>query len=314
MISPIRDRSGRYPPRMRTPFARPARSFAGTRALVTGGASGLGLELVRLLAADGARVLATDQHDAAPEGVLPDGVEYRRLDVRSDAQWEAARDWVRDTWGGLDLLVNNAGVAAGGRIEVASMDEWTWIVDINLLGVVRGCRTFTPMMKQARAGHLVNVASLAGLVHAPSMSSYNAVKAGVVAVSETLRHELAPWDIDVSVICPSFFRTNLAASLRGADTDTEAGAVQLIQQAPRSAAQVARVAYAAIGARRFLVLTDDQGRLAVRAKRFARPAYDAAMIAAARRIADGDPVTPQFLAGVQTRLRRVRTPRPQDTP
>lgn len=122
------------------------RSYAGRRALVTGGCSGLGLELVKLLAADGARVLVGDVHEQAPVGTLPPGVEYRRLDIRSDEQWDEARVWVESHWQGLDLLVNNAGVAAGGRIDMTSMDDWKWIIDINLLGVVRGCRTFTPML------------------------------------------------------------------------------------------------------------------------------------------------------------------------
>src|SRR5699024_772644 len=134
----------------------------------------------------------------------------------------------------------------GGRIDVIPIEDWQWIIDINLLGVVRGCRTFVPLMKQARAGHIVNTASLAGLVHAPSMSSYNAVKAAVVAVSETLRHELAPWHIDLSVICPSFFRTNLADSFRGSDPEMEQSGVDMITKAPRSAQEVAATAYAAM--------------------------------------------------------------------
>ena len=112
---------------------------------------------------------------------------FIKLDVRSDDDWAAARDWVEREWGGLDVLVNNAGVAGGGRIDVAGMDEWQWITEINLFGVVRGTRTFVPMFKQQRSGHIVNIASLAGLVHPAGMGSYNAVKAGVVAFSETSR-------------------------------------------------------------------------------------------------------------------------------
>jgi len=107
------------------------------------------------------------------------------LDVRSDDDWAAARDWVAEHWGGLDVLVNNAGVAGGGRVDVAGMDEWQWITEINLFGVVRGTRTFVPMFKTQRSGHIVNVASLAGLVHPAGMASYNAVKAAVVALTET---------------------------------------------------------------------------------------------------------------------------------
>ncbi len=272
---------------MRNPIATPPTSYAGARTLITGGCSGLGLELTRLLAADGARVLVTDRHEQAPEGVLPDGVDYRKLDVRSDDDWAAARTWVEHNVGGLDLLVNNAGVAAGGRIDVIPIEDWQWIIDINLMGVVRGCRTFVPLMKAAKSGHIVNTASLAGLVHAPSMSSYNAVKAAVVAVSETIRHELAPWHIDVSVICPSFFRSDLADSFHGGDPEMEQAGIEMITQAPRSAQDVAAVAYEGMRHRHFIILTDIDGRVAYRGKRFAGPIYTRAMKHAGKSAAEG---------------------------
>ena len=291
---------------MKNPLRREPQSFAGKRALVTGGASGLGLAMTKILAVEGAKVLVVDVHELAPEGVLPAGVEYRQLDVRSDEGWDETRNWVEATWGGLDLLFNNAGVAAGGRIDVESIENWQWIIDINLLGVVRGCRTFVPMMKQAGGGHIVNTASLAGLVHAPSMASYNAVKAAVVAVSETLRHELAPDRIDVSVICPSFFRTNLAESLQGKDVDMEETAVRLITQAPRSADEVASKALEGVRNRRFIVLTDSDGVAAYNAKRYARKAYDAAMIRSAKQVREGkDPMAD--IDEVWSRMRKSKS-------
>ncbi|GAB3750942.1 SDR family oxidoreductase [Yimella radicis] len=291
---------------MKNPLRREPQSFAGKRALVTGGASGLGLAMTKILAAEGAKVLVVDVHELAPEGVLPAGVEYRQLDVRSDEGWDETRNWVEATWGGLDLLFNNAGVAAGGRIDVESIENWQWIIDINLLGVVRGCRTFVPMMKEAGGGHIVNTASLAGLVHAPSMASYNAVKAAVVAVSETLRHELAPDRIDVSVICPSFFRTNLAESLQGKDVDMEETAVRLIAQAPRSADEVASKALEGVRNRRFIVLTDSDGVAAYNAKRYARKAYDAAMIRSAKQVREGnDPMAD--IDKVWSRMRKSKS-------
>lgn len=268
----------------------------------------MGLELVRLLAADGARVLATDLHESVPGGLLPAGVEYRRLDVRSDDDWNAAREWVTSHFGRLDVLVNNAGIAVGGRIDVTTMDDWDRALSINLLGVVRGCRTFTPMMKSQRGGQIVNTASLAGLVHAPAMSTYNATKAAVVAVSETLGNELAPYDVDVSVICPSFFRTNLASSLAGGDTEMEVSATKMIDEAPRSAAQVAAAAYAGMKARRHVILTEPDGRVAHGAKRYARPAYDLAMKSAAKRVARGDSPQPAVMRFAD-RVARLRSER-----
>ncbi len=92
---------------------------------------------------------------------------------------------------------------------MATLDEWRWITEINLFGVVRGTRTFVPLFKRQRSGHIVNVASLAGLVHPAGMASYNAVKAAVVALTETTGHELAAYGVRASVVCPSYFRTNL---------------------------------------------------------------------------------------------------------
>ena len=262
---------------------------AGTRVLVTGAASGLGLALVQQLSAKGCRVLATDVHDTEPEvlGALT-GVEYRQLDVTSDVHWQSARDHVVETWGGLDVLFNNAGVAAGGRIELTEMDQWQWIVDINLLGVARGCRTFVPMMKEAGSGAIVNTASAAGLVHPPRMSEYNAVKAGVVALSETLFHELKPFGIHVSVVCPTFFKTNLTASMRGKDESAQKSAAKLIDGSKRTAAQIATTVLEQVEKDTHIVLTDREGKVAYFAKRFLRPVYYGQMAKAAVRMGTRD--------------------------
>jgi NAD(P)-dependent dehydrogenase (short-subunit alcohol dehydrogenase family) len=253
------------------------------RVLVTGGASGFGRALARQYAARGARVLVTDLASQADAGVLPtasgDGeVAYLPLDVRDELAWEKAGSWVVEHWGGLDLLINNAGVGAGGRIDVVPVEDWEWIVETNLLGVVKGCKAFIPLFKQQRSGRIVNVASMAGLVHAPCMASYNAVKAAVVAVSETMLHELAASGIQVSVVCPSFFRTNLATSIRrGSDPVVEESGAALVSKARTSADTIAARTVAAIDKGRFLVLPSRDGRLALYGKRFGGPAYHWAM-------------------------------------
>jgi NAD(P)-dependent dehydrogenase (short-subunit alcohol dehydrogenase family) len=248
----------------------------GRRVLVTGGASGLGAALVDEFVRRGDRVLVTDLAD---EYTAPKGAEYLRLDVTSDADWDSARAWVEANWGGLDVLVNNAGIATGGRIDVVSLAEWQGVIDVNLLSVVRGCRTFVPMMKSQgsagqHGGHIVNTASLAGLVHPPGMASYTAVKAGVVAISETLSYELSPWDIAVSAVCPGFFRTNLASSLAGSDKAVDAVAARLIERSPLTAPQIASEVMKGIDARRMVIQPDAPGRRAVWTKKFARPLYD----------------------------------------
>jgi len=158
-----------------------------SRVLVTGAASGLGAALVERFAERGDRVLATDlsepQAATATPGSDKSAVTWRDLDVTSEDDWAAAAAWVESEWGGLDVLVNNAGVAGGGRVELCSLEDWQWIFDVNLFGVVRGTRAFVPMLKQQGSGRIVNTASLAGLVHPPGMGSYNAVKAAVVAFS-----------------------------------------------------------------------------------------------------------------------------------
>ncbi|MFT4299737.1 MAG: SDR family NAD(P)-dependent oxidoreductase [Aeromicrobium sp.] len=261
----------------------------GSRALVTGGASGLGLALVSQLHSKGVRVLATDIADERPDSLaeLPE-VEYRRLNVTSDADWETARDWVTETWGGLDLLFNNAGVAAGGRIELTEIDQWQWIVDINLLGVARGCRTFTPMMKEAGRGHIVNTASAAGLVHPPRMTEYVATKAGVVALSESLYYELQPFGVEVSVVCPTFFKTNLTSSLRGKDEASQKMAAKLIDRSKVTADEIAQAVLRKVEKGTHLITTDRNGQVAYAAKRWLRPLYRRQMIAAAVKMARRD--------------------------
>ena len=146
------------------------------RVLVTGGASGFGQAIARVYAARGDHVLVTDLAAEPDPAVLPaatgDGeVAYLQLDIRDEVAWEKAESWVVEHWGGLDVLVNNAGVGAGGRIDVVPIKDWEWIVETNLLGVVKGCKAFVPLFKEQGHGHVVNVASMAGLIHAPCMAS-----------------------------------------------------------------------------------------------------------------------------------------------
>ena len=266
-----------------------------SRVLVTGAASGLGAALTAAFRARGDEVLATDVSAEGGFETGPSGSSSTpgvfKLNITSDDDWAAALAHVEARWGGVDVLVNNAGVAGGGRIEVAGLDEWEWIVEINLLGVVRGCRTFVPMFKRQRSGRIVNVASLAGLVHPAGMASYNAVKAGVVALTETLGHELSPYDVGASVVCPSYFRTNLMDSLRGADEALGAVVTQLVQRSPLTADDVAAAVLAGIDAGDEIILPDPAARAAYDLKLRDRAAYDAQMRHQAARLEElGGPV------------------------
>lgn len=228
------------------------------RVLVTGAGSGLGAALADALTQRGDDILRTD---------------LDTLDVTSDAAWERARARVEQDWAGLDLLVNNAGIATGGRIDVAGMDEWQRAIDVNLLGAVRGCRTFVPLFKAQRSGAILNIASLAGLVHPPAMSSYTATKAGVVALSESLRHELHAWGVRVAVACPGFFRTNLASSVNSADPATAVLTNRLIARSPLGADEIARAILSGFDAGEDVILPDPESQRAVAAKRDHYEAY-----------------------------------------
>lgn len=270
----------RIPLPRRSPRTRPGpHPDAGRRVLITGAASGLGLEFTRIWAGRGAEVIATDVHDAAPAelAAVAGDVRYRRLDVTDPADWAAARADL----GGLDILVSNAGIAAGGRIEVTSLAEWRRILDINLMGAVHGCREFTPVL--ADGGRIVLTASAAGLVHAPLMSAYNVTKAAVVALGETLAIELAPRDITVTAVCPFFFRSNLSDSLAEEDPIATAMAQKMLHGTHLTSAAVAHRAMRGIDAGRVVALTDGYGGAGWYLRRLARWAYLPLMRAATRR-------------------------------
>jgi NAD(P)-dependent dehydrogenase (short-subunit alcohol dehydrogenase family) len=245
---------------------------------VTGGASGLGAALVSAFRAAGDDVLVTDVDDA-------DGVDFI-LDITSDEDWAAALARVEEHWGGLDILVNNAGVAGGGRIELSTMEEWRWITEVNLFGVVRGTRTFTPMFKQQGSGHVVNVASLAGLVHAAGMGSYNAVKAAVVAFTETTGHELHPFGVKASAVCPSYFKTNLLSSMRGSDQRVGRVVAGMIERSTVTADEVAAAVLEGIANGDDVIVPDEPARQAFAMKWGDRAAYDALMRHQASRLAE----------------------------
>lgn len=237
--------------------------------LITGAASGLGLELAREFLDAGDEVVLTDIHAEAPESVrsLAGAWSYRTLDVTSDADWESAASDVIN----LDVLVCNAGIAVGGSIEATSIESWQRIIDINLLGVVRGCHAFVPQLR--RGGQIVITASAAGLVHGPRMSAYNATKAGAVAIGETLDAELRPRGIATTVICPQFFQSGLADSLTGDDESADELARKLLGSTSLTSELIAKRAMRGIRARRNVVTPDLFATLAWYSKRYARVPY-----------------------------------------
>jgi NAD(P)-dependent dehydrogenase (short-subunit alcohol dehydrogenase family) len=242
--------------------------------LVTGAASGLGAALTAAARERGAQVLATDRDGV--DLAQHDGEGVARLDITSAGDWDAAVAWVSRHWGAVDVLVNNAGVAGGGRLDRADLDEWQWLFDINVFGMVRGVRAFTPLLKE-HGGHVVNVASLAALVHPAGMASYNAAKAAVLAFTETVGHELAAYGVQAHAVCPSYFRTNLMDSLRGRDDAVGQVMSRLVTDSPISAEEVAEAVLAGVDAGEELVLPDPAARAAYDLKTTDRAGYDALM-------------------------------------
>lgn len=238
------------------------------RIAVTGAASGLGREIALRWAREGAQVALADVNaerlaDAAKDVVAAGGTAMAmHCDVRLTDDVEALVAACVREWGGLDVMVNNAGVAGGGSFEKLTDEDWSWLLEINLMGVVRGARAATPVFRRQQRGHLVNIASMAGLLAPPGMSSYNVAKTGVVALSETLHGELAPFGVKVTCVCPSFFRTNLMESLRTPDSGMRKSFARLLETSDITAADIADIVYRDVQAGKFLCLPHGKGRQA----------------------------------------------------
>lgn len=197
--------------------------YPSRRAFVTGAASGLGKALCIELAKDGWTLGLADIN---AEGLATAAAEFEKLgaktlrfqlDVADREQYrQVAQDFIKIA-GGIDLLFNNAGVGDGGMFEEYTLDNWEWMVRVNQMSVVYGCHYFIPTFKKQRSGHILNTASLAAISCAPTMGAYNMTKAAVVAISETLYGELTDYNVKVSCIQPSYFKTNIAESVRGGE-------------------------------------------------------------------------------------------------
>jgi NAD(P)-dependent dehydrogenase (short-subunit alcohol dehydrogenase family) len=245
----------------------------GARAVVTGAASGLGRALAVELAREKGAVVVADVDIAGAEAtcelVREAGGEAHavRCDVARLDDVEALLSESERRLGAIDLLVNNAGVAVAGKTGEVPMGDWEWVVGINLWGVIYGCHVFVPYFRGRHVGHVINVASAAGLLSGPEMAPYNVTKAGVVAMSETLAAELKDSGVGVTVLCPMFFRTNIHRSARSSVEDTEERVEKLMDRTKIQAPEVARVALAAARADRLYAVPHPSGRFLWRVKR-----------------------------------------------
>jgi NAD(P)-dependent dehydrogenase (short-subunit alcohol dehydrogenase family) len=185
----------------------------------------------------------------------------QRCDVRDYSQLTAFAQACEVKLGGIDVIVNNAGVASGGFFAELSLEDWDWQIAINLMGVVKGCKAFLPLLEKSK-GRIINIASMAALMQGPAMSNYNVAKAGVVALSESLLVELKQQEVGVHVVCPSFFQTNLLDSFRGPTPAMKAQVGKLLESSPISAADIADYIYQRVAQGEFMILPHEQGRMA----------------------------------------------------
>ena len=254
-------------------------NFAGKTAILTGAGSGFGLECARIGARLGMNLVLVDVQqdalDAAAAEMRAAGAQVlaQRVDVSNAAQMEALGAAVLERFGAPHLVFNNAGVGAGGLVWENSVKDWEWVLGVNLMGVVHGVRVFTPMKLAAAKkdpawrGHIVNTASMAGLLAAPNMGIYNVSKHAVVSLSETLYQDLSlvTDQISASVLCPFFVPTGISQSHRNRPGDLPADKPtksQLIGQAMSdkavgsgkvTAAEVAQKVFDAAAAGQFYI-------------------------------------------------------------
>ncbi len=254
-------------------FPRLAARFPRKRAFITGAGGGLGLALTQALAADGWALGLFDHNLSrltAVEGDLSAaGVKVLAYpgDVTHADELTVAVNTFATTNDGLDLMINNAGVSCAGTMMETSLDDWQWIVSINLMGIVHGSRAAIPHLQRNGSGLLINVASAAAFASAPGMIAYNATKAAALSISETLCGELRSAGTQVSVAMPTFFRSGLLESFRGSQ-ERRLQAEQAMANSTYTVDQVARDVLTRAQAGRTYIVLPGSARWLWRCKRW----------------------------------------------
>tara|TARA_R110002049_G_scaffold9705_5_gene48767 strand:- start:1824 stop:2714 length:891 start_codon:yes stop_codon:yes gene_type:complete len=207
--------------------------FAGKTAVISGGAEGIGFSIAQAVGKQGMNVVIGDidaqQLEQASATLQEQGVEVLAvsMDVSKQEQWQSVAEQAVARFGKVHMLVNNAGVSGTpGAIEQTDDKDWRWVLDVNLMGIIYGAEAIVPRIKShGEGGWVINVASMAGMVGVPFAGPYTATKVAVVGMSESWHAELAPHNIQVSVLCPAFVRTRINLSHRNkhAEYEQEAG-------------------------------------------------------------------------------------------
>lgn len=253
--------------------------FPKKRVVITGSGSGLGRSMALDFAKMGWKVLVNDIDMERAKETEKAAIDAggQAVAVKCDVtQWEDVENLAKtaeDNWGGADIIVNNAGVPGVGFVEKIPPEDWRWIIDINLMGVVYGCKAFIPVFKKEGGGHIVNIASSAGIATLPEMGPYNVTKAGVISLSETLRTELSKDKIGVTVACPTFFKTNLMDQCRYTDQHQMDMANALFDKSWCEAEDVSRHIIKRVRKRKLYALKQIDAKFAWRFKRLFPEAY-----------------------------------------
>jgi NAD(P)-dependent dehydrogenase (short-subunit alcohol dehydrogenase family) len=241
--------------------------FPKRRAFITGAASGLGLACAETLAREGWQLFVTDvdaaRLDLVAQSFRRDGAQVMAsaCDVRDAAAVQALVDAAVGVAGGIDLAIHCAGVSVSGRFHETPPEDWDWCFDINVHGVVNSCRAVLRHMARGQGGIIINIASVAGFCSGPQMSAYNASKAAVISLSETLMQEYGAYGVHTMAVMPAFFRTNIVANGRGPARVQEA-AQKLVAGSGIEASEVAEaVLMAASRGRTHLVYPPKYHRL-----------------------------------------------------
>jgi NAD(P)-dependent dehydrogenase (short-subunit alcohol dehydrogenase family) len=255
------------------------RDLHGNKVVITGAASGIGRALATGLAKEGCDILLADINEDGLRRTLEmvkqagGSGEVLLCDVSRLEDVMKMADHCFDTWGKVDILVNNAGVASVGFMGDIPIKDWEWIISINFWGVVYGCHAFVPRMKKQGSGHIVNVASIAGILSSAEMAPYNATKAAVISLTETLKSELAPHDIGVTVLCPTFIKTNLMEKMRFTDEFQRQCSVTGMENAKWTPEMIADLAIDAVKKDRMYVVPQTAAKLFWISKRLSPGAF-----------------------------------------
>jgi NAD(P)-dependent dehydrogenase (short-subunit alcohol dehydrogenase family) len=242
------------------------KKFPQKRVLITGAGSGLGRALALEFAEMNWNIAIAEinrergQESAQLVNKAGGNALYIPCDVTMPEDFVTALAMLQQQWGGVDILINNAGITAGGYMEKISLEDWERIITINMKSLIYGCRAVIPEFKKHKSGYIINVASSAGLVCIPECISYNMTKAAVIAMSETLRAELSPDNIGVSVVCPTFFKTNLMDQFTSTDERQRKLAQRFFDKASTSAQVVAQHVIKSIECGRFYIIAQMDGK------------------------------------------------------